>query len=79
MPDQDSGQKQNVGKVIEIKGVVVDAVFTERLPEIYTALRISMAETDGRPSPPVLQTAPQAVPSSRVLPGAPSCNTRLVH
>jgi len=33
---------QNVGKVIEIKGVVIDAVFTERLPEIYTALRIDM-------------------------------------
>jgi F-type H+/Na+-transporting ATPase subunit beta len=31
-----------VGKVIEIKGVVIDAVFTEGLPEIYTALRIDV-------------------------------------
>ena len=34
---------ENVGKVIEIKGVVLDAVFPERLPQIYTALRIDIA------------------------------------
>ena len=38
----------NTGRVIEIKGVVLDAVFTERLPEIYTALRIPIARPDGR-------------------------------
>jgi F-type H+-transporting ATPase subunit beta len=32
---------QNVGKLLEIKGVVIDAVFPNRLPEIYTALRIA--------------------------------------
>ena len=31
---------RNVGKLLEIKGVVVDAVFTGKLPEIYSALRI---------------------------------------
>jgi F-type H+-transporting ATPase subunit beta len=35
-----NGSTANVGKLIEIKGVVVDAVFPERLPEIYSALRI---------------------------------------
>src|SRR5919201_4573875 len=35
----------NVGKVIEIKGVVIDAVFPHELPEIYSALKIQM---DGR-------------------------------
>ena len=45
MPD--NGQKQNVGKVIEIRGVVIDAVFPDRLPEIYSALRIERA--DGGP------------------------------
>jgi len=35
----------NVGKVIEIKGVVIDAVFPNELPEIYSALKIQM---DGR-------------------------------
>ena len=32
---------ENVGKLIEIKGVVVDAVFPNGLPEIYSALRIT--------------------------------------
>jgi F-type H+-transporting ATPase subunit beta len=38
-------EKRNVGKIVEIKGVVLDAVFPDELPEIYTALRISL---DGR-------------------------------
>jgi F-type H+-transporting ATPase subunit beta len=42
MPEQ-----QNVGKVIEIKGVVIDAVFTDSLPEIYNALQISLPAEDG--------------------------------
>jgi len=37
---------KNVGKVVEIKGVVVDAVFQGELPAIYNALRIDVAETD---------------------------------
>ena len=36
-----NGSSENVGKLIEIKGVVVDAVFPDRLPEIYSALRIT--------------------------------------
>jgi F-type H+-transporting ATPase subunit beta len=43
MPEQ-----QNVGKVIEIKGVVIDAAFTDRLPEIYTALKIAVPSEDGK-------------------------------
>ena len=31
---------ENQGTLLEIKGVVVDAVFPEQLPEIYSALRI---------------------------------------
>src|SRR6266542_909466 len=38
--------EQNTGKVIEIKGVVIDAVFTERLPGIYAALRIDIAASE---------------------------------
>ncbi len=34
----------NVGKLIEIKGVVIDAVFPETLPSIYSALRITRPE-----------------------------------
>jgi F-type H+-transporting ATPase subunit beta len=47
MPDQQNGQNQNVGKVIEIRGVVIDAVFTETLPEIYNALRIARPDGEG--------------------------------
>jgi F-type H+-transporting ATPase subunit beta len=36
-----NGSNENVGKLIEIKGVVIDAVFPHRLPEVYTALRIT--------------------------------------
>jgi F-type H+-transporting ATPase subunit beta len=35
---------RNVGKVIEIRGVVIDAVFPETLPEINTALEIPLGE-----------------------------------
>ncbi|HEY6029418.1 MAG TPA: F0F1 ATP synthase subunit beta [Gaiellaceae bacterium] len=35
---------RNVGKLIEIKGVVIDAVFTETLPEINTALEIALPD-----------------------------------
>jgi F-type H+-transporting ATPase subunit beta len=39
-----NGSNENVGKLIEIKGVVVDAVFPDRLPEVYSALRIARPE-----------------------------------
>jgi len=38
---QNGGSSDNVGHLIEIKGVVVDVVFPNRLPEIYSALRIT--------------------------------------
>jgi F-type H+/Na+-transporting ATPase subunit beta len=38
----------NSGRIVEIKGVVIDALFTERLPQIYTALEIEIAEGDGQ-------------------------------
>src|SRR5437868_2991736 len=48
MPDTSGNpSSHNVGKVLEIKGVVIDAVFPDRLPEIYTALRITAPAQDG--------------------------------
>ena len=64
MPDQTNGS--NVGKVIEIKGVVVDAVFTGALPEINTALRISVPERDGRPAIDVIAEVQQHLGDDRV-------------
>src|SRR4026209_1617828 len=46
--DAAAGQdERNVGKVIEIRGVVIDALFTNRLPEIYTALKIERPDGEG--------------------------------
>jgi F-type H+-transporting ATPase subunit beta len=40
-------QNGNVGKIVEIKGVVVDAVFPGELPEIYNALSIEVPTAGG--------------------------------
>ena len=38
---------KNTGKIVEIKGVVLDAVFPDKLPEIYHALSVQVPEEDG--------------------------------
>jgi F-type H+/Na+-transporting ATPase subunit beta len=40
-------EQQNVGRVVEVRGVVVDVVFTGELPEINHALAIKMPGGDG--------------------------------
>ena len=42
--------EKNVGKIVEIRGVVIDAVFHGELPSIYHALRIQVPEQQGRPA-----------------------------
>jgi F-type H+-transporting ATPase subunit beta len=42
-----SSNGQNVGKIIEIKGVVIDAVFPDRLPEILSAVQVNVPQADG--------------------------------
>ena len=37
----------NVGQIVEIKGVVIDAVFPDQLPEIYNALSIQLPNDGG--------------------------------
>src|SRR3954454_8151237 len=64
MPDQSNGR--NVGKIIEIRGVVIDALFTERLPEINTALRIALPEQDGRPAVDLIAEVQQHLGDDRV-------------
>ena len=44
---ENGSDSTNTGRIIEIKGVVIDAVFPETLPEIYTALRLDVPEADG--------------------------------
>jgi F-type H+-transporting ATPase subunit beta len=43
----DKSNGKNTGKIVEIKGVVLDAVFPDRLPEIYHALSIQVREDGG--------------------------------
>ena len=45
MADKSNGK--NTGKIVEIKGVVLDAVFPDKLPEINHALRIEVPEEGG--------------------------------
>src|ERR1700727_666484 len=40
----ENGSKKNAGRLIEIKGVVIDASFPDGLPSIYSALRIERPE-----------------------------------
>ena len=40
--------EKNVGRIVEIKGVVLDASFPEHLPEIYSALEIPMGDDGDR-------------------------------
>src|SRR5512145_3056153 len=42
-----SESNRNAGTIIEIKGVVIDAVFPENLPEILHALEIAVPRPDG--------------------------------
>src|SRR3954471_18133865 len=41
-------QKGNVGRVEQVTGVVVDVVFPDQLPEIYSAVKVEVPEGDGR-------------------------------
>src|SRR5256714_7510835 len=64
--DQTKDGAHNVGKVVEIKGVVVDAVFPGKLPEINTALRITVPEREGRPAIDLVAEVQQHLGDDRV-------------
>jgi F-type H+/Na+-transporting ATPase subunit beta len=49
-----NGQSARVGTIVEIKGVVVDAVFPGEMPSIYNALEIKVPDTAGGESDRVL-------------------------
>src|ERR1043165_5885204 len=57
---------QNVGKVVEVKGVVVDAVFTGALPEINNALLIKLPGADGASSTDLIAEVQQHLGDDRV-------------
>ena len=58
--------EKNVGKIVEIRGVVIDAVFHGELPSIYNALRIEVPEQDGRPAVDLIAEVQQHLGNDRV-------------
>jgi F-type H+/Na+-transporting ATPase subunit beta len=58
--------EKNVGKIVAIKGVVIDAAFQGELPTIYNALRIQVPEQDGRPAVDPVAEVQQHLGNDRV-------------
>ncbi|MGN6174657.1 MAG: F0F1 ATP synthase subunit beta [Streptosporangiaceae bacterium] len=50
MATENGSTAGSVGRIVEIKGVVIDAVFTGELPAIYNALEITIPSADGADS-----------------------------
>src|SRR2546421_11186568 len=64
MPDENA--KQQPGRIVEIKGVVIDAVFPGGLPEIYNAVRIDIAKQDGQEAHSLIAEVQQHLDDDRV-------------
>jgi F-type H+-transporting ATPase subunit beta len=58
--------ENNVGKVVEVKGVVIDAVFTGELPEINHALRITVPPANGSPGLDLVAEVQQHLGDDRI-------------
>src|SRR5262245_2384808 len=56
----------NVGRVEQVTGVVVDAVFPDELPEIYSAVKIEMAGDDDREATELVCEVQQHLGDDRV-------------
>jgi len=63
MPEQND---QQPGRIVEIKGVVIDVVFPGTLPEIYTALRIDVPARDGQEERSLIAEVQQHLGDDRV-------------
>src|SRR5437879_1505605 len=63
MPDKDPNQP---GRIVEIKGVVIDVVFTGELPEIYNALRIDIPKREDREARSLIAEVQQHLGDDRV-------------
>jgi len=57
---------KNVGKIVEIRGVVIDVVFHEQLPEIFHALHIQAPAEGGRPAVDLIVEVQQHLGNDRV-------------
>ncbi|CAN5315752.1 F0F1 ATP synthase subunit beta [soil metagenome] len=59
-------ERQQPGRIIEIKGVVIDVVFPEGLPEINHALRIDIPAQDGQEARSLIAEVQQHLGDDRV-------------
>jgi F-type H+-transporting ATPase subunit beta len=59
-------QKDQRGRIVEIKGVVIDVVFPGDLPEIDNALRIAIAARDGQEARSLIAEVQQHLGDDRV-------------
>src|ERR671936_1694661 len=62
MPEQNAQS----GRIVEIKGVVLDVVFPETLPEIHSALRIDIPAQDGQEARTLVAEVQQHLGDDRV-------------
>jgi len=63
MPEQ---TVQKAGRIVEIKGVVIDVVFPEGLPEIYTAIKIDIPAREGQEERSLIAEVQQHLGDDRV-------------
>jgi F-type H+/Na+-transporting ATPase subunit beta len=66
MPDATNGTNARTGKIVEIKGVVIDVVFSGQLPEIYSALSIDVPAQEGQEARSLIAEVQQHLGDDRV-------------
>src|SRR2546423_10029785 len=66
MPDATNGTNAPTGKIVEIKGVVIDVVFSGELPEIYSALSIDVPAQEGQEERTLIAEVQQHLGDDRV-------------
>ena len=66
MPDATNGTSAATGKIVEIKGVVIDVVFSGELPEIYSALSIDVPPQEGQEARSLIAEVQQHLGDDRV-------------
>ncbi|MDX6409138.1 MAG: F-type H+/Na+-transporting ATPase subunit beta [Gaiellaceae bacterium] len=66
MPDATNGTKARTGKIVEIKGVVIDVAFSGDLPEIYSAVRIDVPAQGGQEARSLIAEVQQHLGDDRV-------------
>src|ERR1044072_8361722 len=66
----ESNNGTNVGRVEQVTGVVVDAVFPDKLPEIYSAVKIEMAGDEDREAMELVCEGQQHLGDARARRGA---------